>query len=356
MFYIEEAETHSSNNGHRVYKIKKGDTLESVARELNIDARELRRYHNIYCDIPDLIEADFKSHLKVVILAPEKSISSKEEVIEKKPKKVSLGENYRLPFLPGGTKKKYKVQYTTEVGEEVDVIEMEVKVKWLASDNNNFHLFKIDRKSIHINNKIPDTVMDELAAKTAEVLYPLKIVVDESGKWIDIYNYNDIENRWRNKKKEILDYYEGEVAEKYIDHADIALQSTATLFTYLASDYFLRAFFNGIHVGYTADYSFNNQVSFPLEKGEESTFNVEQKIDSFLDESYLIKVEQKGEYVDSGAESNFGFDPWKGNYNATYFLDSDSYCIEKINMQCSVDYDDPVRVGITIETLKKEEV
>lgn len=354
MYYIEESEI-ASHDKHRTYKIKKGDTLNSVALELGIEDRELRRYHNIYCAIPDLIEADFKSHLEFLILAPEKSADAIEDKVEKKREKVSLGNDYKLPFVPGGIKNIYKVHYTTEVGEEIDTIEMEVSVKWLATDKNNFHLFEINRQSIYVNNEIPDTVMDELSAKTAEVLYPLKIVVDGLGKWIDIYNYNEIESRWKDKKNEILDYYEGEVTENYIDHTEAALASAVTLFKSLSSDYFLRAFFNGIHVHYTADHLFKNEVLFPLEKDEESLFKIEQNINPFLDESYLVKVEQKGDYVDAGSEASFGFDPWTGNYNATYLLDSDNYSIEKVNLECRIDYDEPIQVTIVIERLKKEQ-
>ncbi|MFB9110647.1 LysM peptidoglycan-binding domain-containing protein [Flavobacterium gyeonganense] len=353
MYYIEEAEV-SFHGRHRTYKVKKGDTLESVSLELGIAASELRRYHNIYCEIPDLIEADFKRHLEFLILAPEKSEAEILEAEVKTKQKVSLGKEYKLPFLPQEISKEYKVQYTTEVGDQIDTIEMEVGVKWLASDKNKFHLFEIRRQSIHINNEIPDTVMDELAAKTAEVLYPLEIVVDESGKWIDVHNYSEIINRWEGVKTEILDYYEGEVIQIYIDHTECALENIDTLLKSLASDYFLRVFFNAIHIGYTANYEFKNNVSFPLEKDEESLFEVEQKIDPFLDESYLVKVEQKGDYKDSESEANFGYDPRKGYYNATYLLDKDSYWIEKIKMECSIDYDDLIKISISVESLEKQ--
>ncbi|MEP7094399.1 MAG: LysM domain-containing protein, partial [Flavobacterium sp.] len=160
MYYIEESEM-SEYDKHRTYKIRKGDTLQSVARDLGIDAQELRRYHNIYCRIPDLIEADFKSHLELVILAPEKKEAKTDAEIEKKLKKVSFGNEYRLPFLPERTNKNYKVQYTSEVGDEVDVTEMNINVKWLAVDKNKYHLFEINRASdIYINGKVPDTKMN----------------------------------------------------------------------------------------------------------------------------------------------------------------------------------------------------
>lgn len=354
MYHIDKPEE-STYDKFRTYKIKKGDTLASVARDLGVEADELRWYHNMYCEIQDLIEADFKSYSQFLILAPEKYIEDQKEKEEKKGKKVTLASNHILPFVADRINKDYKVQYTTVFGDQVDTIEMETSVKWLATDKNSFHLFEINRNAIKVNNEVPDTVMDELAAKTAKVLYPLKIVVDNTGKWIAVYNFDEIENRWKDTKEEVLDYFEGEVTENYIEHTEYALENSETLFDSLASDYFLRTFFNGIHVGYTANFSFKNEVFFPLEKDEESKFEVEQKINTLLDESNLIKVEQIGHFVDDGTEASFGFDPWKGNYKAFYFLDEDTYCIEKVNLECNIEYDEAIKVIIQIESIKKEE-
>ena len=354
MYYLEESEG-SPYNKHSTYKIRKGDTLNSVALELGEEARELRRYHNIYCPIADLIEADFKSHLEFLILEPEKDKTSKKEEIEKKPEKVSFGDNYKLPFLSGNVKKEYEVSYTTEFGDEIDILELKVSVEWLAEDKNGFHLLEINRgKDIYINAKAPDTVMEELDARTAEILYPLKIVVDESGKWIDIFNYNEIVARWKHIKREILDYYESEVTDNHIDAIEYALEDSDTLLATLSSDYFLRAFFNGIHVAYTASFSLEDKISFPLEKSKEAVYTIEQKVSPYLDESGFIKVEQKGDYVDTEFNKLYRHYQFKGNYNAVYYLNANTYCIEKLNLECFIDGDEMIKATIVIEPLKKE--
>ncbi|WP_163411318.1 peptidoglycan-binding protein LysM [Flavobacterium ajazii] len=353
MYYIEESEKPAYTK-HRFYEIKKGDTLESVAVELGFDAHELRRYHNMYCDISDLIEADFSRHLEFLILTP---VKSEDEVINKKPKKVSLGKNYRLPFTPEQTDESYKVKYTYECGDEIDVTEMKISVKWLASYKNKYHLFEINRASdIYINGKMPDTLMDGLAAKTAEVLYPLKIVVDEFGKWIDIYNHDEIESRWGKIKSEILDYYEGEVVENYIKHTEDTLKSSERVLTSLRSDYFLRTFFNGLHVGYTANYEFERDLLFPLQKETESVFRVQHKMAPDLDDAGNIKIEQKGNYTDSGFGFLYGNAHLKVNYNAVYFLNSDTYTVEKVNLEWNIDNAEPVKTAIEIELLKRDKV
>lgn len=351
MYYVNESQV-PSHSKHLTYKIRKGDTLESVANTLGIEAQELRRYHNIYCEISDLIEADFKRHLEYLILAP---VQSAGDAVEKKPKKVSLGNDYRLPFSPEQMDESYKVKYTSEAGGEIDVTEMKISVKWIAADINKYHLFEINRSSdIYINGKMPDTMMDGLAAKTAEVLYPLKIVVDDFGKWIDIYNYTEIDSRWGKVKREILDYYEGEVVEAYIRETEYPLSSSERLLAVLRSDYFLRTFFNGIHVGYTADYGFQKDLLFPLEKETESIFSVQHKMAPNLDDAGFIKIEQKGDYVDSGFGFMYDYAPSKVNYNAVYFLNSDTYTIEKMNLECDIMNHEPIKTTIVIELFENK--
>ncbi|MBZ4043835.1 peptidoglycan-binding protein LysM [Flavobacterium hibisci] len=349
MYYIEESEKPAYTK-HRFYEIKKGDTLESVAVDLGFDAQELRRYHNMYCDISDLIEADFSRHLEFLILAPTRN---EDEEVNKKPKKVNLGKNYRLPFTPEQVDQIYKVKYTYDAGDEIDVTEMKMSVKWIASDKNKYHLFEISRASVvYVNGGIPDTMMDGLAVKTAEVLYPLKIVVDEFGEWIDIYNHAEIESRWGKIKSEILDYYEGEVVEKYIKHTEDTLESSERVLSSLRSDYFLRAFFNGIHIGYTADYEFEKDLSFPLQKETESVFRVQHKMAPNLDDAGYIRIEQKGNYTDSGFGFLYGNAHLKVNYSAVYFLNSDTYTIEKMNVECNIEKVQSIKTTIEIELLK----
>lgn len=358
MYFLDKSEESEESvyDKHLTYKVKKGDTLQSVADELGVDAYELRRYHNIYCPLPDLIEADFKSYLKFVILASEETKTKRKEEILKKSKKVIFGSDYRIPFIAEKITESYKVKYTIEVDSVVNETEIIIDVRWLATDKNKYHLFEINRgNEIYVNGLPPDSMISELGAKTAEVLYPLKIVVDEFGEWIDIYNYDEIESRWEIIKKEVLDYYEGELTEAYIDSIERTLRSSDTLLKSLRSDYFLRTFFSGIHVKYTADYSFKNEISFPLENEEEAIFEVQQKISPILEDSDFIKIEQKGHYVDSLSHSIlYGYTSSKVKYRSSYSLNSETYALEKMNVECHIESNEYERKTIVIETFLQE--
>ncbi len=49
------------------YQVKRGDTLESVAGQLGISAEALKRYHNTYCDLKNLIGSDFRGVQEIMI-------------------------------------------------------------------------------------------------------------------------------------------------------------------------------------------------------------------------------------------------------------------------------------------------
>jgi hypothetical protein len=341
----------------RTYKIRKEDTLQSVSQELGIEAKELRRYHNAYCLLADIIEKDFKHYSKFLILAPEDYVKKTNTIIEKKPKKVGFGENNKLPFLPRGICKDYSVEYTFEVGNQIDTMGMAVRVKWLATDDNKYALFEIKRSiNLFIDNNEPDRIMDELGARIVDVLYPLKIVVDEFGKWVDIHNYKEIVSRWESKKNEVFNYYKKDVkvTQQLIDFAEDALKSSDQLFTSLSSDYFLWSFFNGIHTCYTADYLFEEEISFPLKKNKELPFKVEQKINPFLNEEGFIEVEQKGDYLNLEKGMDFSSKLWNGKYKALCCLDSHSSFIETMNLECSIDYEEPIKISLIVQSLKKD--
>lgn len=349
--YIDESDL-SFYGKFRTYKISKGDTLQNVALKLGIDVIKLRSYHNMHCKDADLIREDFKRYTKFLILAPEKSALAINNLEEEKPKKTNLGKDNKLPFLPRGISRDYSAAYTFEVDGEIDTMEMAVRVKWIATDSNNYNLFEITRSlNLFIDDNAPDKMQDDLSSKIVAVLYPLKIVVDEFGKWIDIYNYDEIVSRWKAKKSKILEYYGGEVVEAHIEETEYILGNSKRLMESLCLDYFLNVFFNGIHVAYTADYEFQNDLIFPLEREIEAVFHVQQKIAPNLNDKGLIKIEQQARYVDSGYGFLYRYTPSKVNYNAVYFLNSDNYMIEKINFELNTENDKPIKTTIVIEFL-----
>ncbi|TRX30899.1 hypothetical protein FNW52_19490 [Flavobacterium sp. ZT3R18] len=363
-FYIPDRD----EEDHDKYFIKKGDTIKSVAEELGKEWQVLRIYHNNHCIADaDVINADFPSHLKFLLLKPIK-LQANGEPEEVPLKKAVLGSGFRVPFHHVRGKNKYGVIYTVENGEQVHTLKYEVSVNWVATDKNGYSFFEIDRLSkVYINDVEADTIADELAEKTSSVLYPLEVVVDQEGEWIDIHNLEAIKQRWETKESEILEAYPGEETEKYLAHYAKNLKSNQTLAAVLSNDWFIRSFFNGIHTEYTKKLTFEGYTYFPfIAKSDDLIFNIEQKIDEYLDENDLLNIDLKGVLDDAPMKTDLEYEldlpihslsdqKVVGSYRAKYFLNPNNYTIQTLFIECAIALDIPQKYTVMVSNLNEKE-
>ncbi|WP_409415789.1 hypothetical protein [Flavobacterium sp. PS2] len=363
-FYVAER----NDDTHDRYFIEKGDTFESVAKKLGVEWQTLRTYHNIHCVADeDVINANFPSHLKSLLLRRVKlQINGEPEEIPLK--KAVLNKGHKIPFNHVTIKNKYGVMYTIENGEQIDTLKYEVSVNWITTDNNGYSLFEIDRLSkIYINDTEADLVADELAEKTSSVLYPLRVVIDQEGEWMDVHNYEEIEERWQIRKNEILENYPGEQTIKYLTLFEKNLESNQTLSLVLANDWFIRSFFNGIHTDYTSKLAFKGYTYFPfIAKSDDLIFDIEQKVDEYLDENDLININLKGVLDEKRMKTEFenelghsskslSSQETTGSYRAKYFLNPNNYSIQTLFIECTLALDIPQKYTVVVSNLKEKE-
>jgi hypothetical protein len=363
-FYVAER----NEDAHDKYPIKIGDTTKSISEELGIEWQTLRTYHNIHCIADeDVINADLPSHLKFLLLKPIRLQTNGEP--EQEPlKKTVFGKGFRIPFNRVTVNNKYGVMYTVQDGKQVDTLKYEVSVNWLATDENGYSFFEIDRPSkLYINDTEADLIANELAEKTSSVLYPLQVVVDQEGEWIDIHNFKEIKERWEIKEIEILQDYPGEYTKKYLALYEKNLMSNQTLTSVISNDWFIRAFFNGIHTEYTPELAFKGYTYFPfMAKNDDLIFNIEQNVSEYLDENDLINIDLKGVLDDNRMKTDFEYElghssqtilnqETTGNYRAKYFLNPNNYSIQTLFVECSITLDTPQKYTIVISNLNEEE-
>jgi hypothetical protein len=347
---------------HKIYTIKNGDTLNSVSKYLGINPQEIRVYHNIHCKLNDLIENDFPKKLTTLLLSP--FIEEKKEDFDDVLKTVKFGADFKLRFKPTYTKTNYDVRYTIGTGDQMSTMKYEVSVQLKEQEQKAFHMFEIERvSSIYINDKEASTIKDKLVEKVSSLLFPLQIVVNDNGKWMDVYNFKEIQERWESKKQEIVNEYGWELTEKYFVLSEKSLQSRQNLREFLQNDWFLATFFSGIHCKYTHELTFKNSAFFPLLANTKPLeYKVDQKIDKSLDDNNLINIEQKGILIDGRSkadfENNISFPHYllmnestekvKGDFRSKYYLSPNYNLIESLFFECSIDLDVPKKVEVMI--------
>ena len=358
--------TEPSYKDYLTYKIKKGDTLLSVAKELNIDAYLLRTYHNRFCPLTDLIEAEFPHKLEYLILAPEETEISDNER-EKQRKKVVFHEApFKISLNDAQVNNSYGVVYTIENGNETHEIKQQLKVRWKAKNENGYYFFEVTRiGKVYINDTAASTMAEEIAEKASAALYPLLVVVDQNGKWVYINNFNQIEERWHETKKQIQKYYKGDHVEKYLSIYDRNLEDSDTLYLSLSKDWFLNAFFNGIHTQYPHSLSIQKEIDFPLiAKTENIKYLVDQKLDDRLDVDNFLVVNINGKLYDERTKTDFENElnlPVKeysdqkavGSYSAKYFLNPQDYVPESIFISCNLELDVLQKYSVSIANLNE---
>lgn len=360
MSYIPEP----SYTDYLTYTIKKGDTLTSVAKKLGIDSYVLRAYHNKFCPLQDLIEADFPSWLEYLILPPPEIELSDEEKEKNRKKIVFHDAPFKMSLNNAQVSNSYGVLYTIENGSETHTIKQEMSVEWKAKNENGYYFFEVTRiGKVYINDTAASTMAEEIAEKASAALYPLLVVVDQNGKWIYINNFNQIKERWQETKKQILKYYKGDHVEKYLSFYDRNSEDSDSLYISLSKDWFLNAFFNGIHTQYPPSLSIQKEIDFPLiAKTENIKYLVDQKLDDRLDVDNFLVMDINGKLCDDRTKTDFENElqiPVKeyseqkavGSYRAKYFLNPEDYIPESIFISCNLELDVPQKYSVSISNL-----
>lgn len=353
-----------SYDNYLTYEIKKGDTLENVAAQFGIEPQRLRSYHNFRAPIEDAIRHTFPSHLKLLIIEPEKVELTEEEKEQNRKAVVFNDGSGKLSLNYAQEDRTYGVISTIENGNEIITLKENIRVQWKAK-NQGYHFFEVSRtQPVYINNTAAATMAEDIAEKAAKALYPLIVVVNKDGKWIHINNLAHIQERWIETKKQLRKYYKGSITEKYFALYNKNLESSDTLFLALSKDWFLNAFFNGIHVQYPENLSLQREITFPfLAKNDAIKYKVEQKLDEYLDVNTLILLDINGELNDNRSKTDFENalnipvkeyteDKATGFYRAKYFLNPNNYLPEALSVSCTLALDIPQKYSITIANIK----
>ena len=355
-------------NKYNLHIVQKGDTLQSVAKQYYTTPEELRRYHNNYCKLPDLLGTEI-THQKELIVPKQKQEGTVEEVPqEKERKKVSFAPNNNLVYSPVNTHYKYGVMITLENGEEKNELKYETSVKWVQK-HGDYHIFEIDRTSkIYINEEETNDIADTLAYETSKVLFPMHLMVDEDGNWEEVAKYNKYPERWKTVKKHLQKEFEGEMVENYFQKIEKILETPEHINFYLLGDFFLRTLFLGYCFNYGKDFTAEKHITFPIiENGIEPRYKIQAKTDPYLDEYNLINIEMEGILDDERSQADFiNGNPFAfeieekdkkiesfGNFLVKAFLNPNSSIPEAIYLECSIDLEETKKVSVVIANLSE---
>ncbi len=351
----------------KTYKLKSGDTLASIAKQMLVSEASIKSYHNIHAHPNDRISNELPNHLTEIFVSPSITLPYFNNDTPLVPVvKYSTGHN--LPFKAVKDKVHYTVCYNIITGDKVENMSVELSVEDKEQDQEGNHLFEVNKISkTYINGEEPNSIADELADKVSALLYPIAVVVNKKGKWIDIYNYTSIKERFEKGKAAVLDEYTGEWAKKYIALCEQSLSSKDILKRSFENNWFLNSFFSELYVSYTVNLSFEKNIHFPLIPHIKSVdYSITQKINEYLNEFELIEIEQKGILIDERSIADFENEqnyPYygvgnknqpktTGHFESKYYINPNTNTIDSLFLECSINLNTVKKVIIIIS--KKE--
>ena len=348
---------------HKLHIVQKGETLQSIAEKYHISVEALRRYHNTYCELSDLIEEKLTHHKKIFIpqVVPENTNENIATTTVKKP---------ILSYAPHHCRYQYGVTITIEEAGKKDELKYEVGVKWVQK-YEEYHIFEIDRNSkIYINEEETNLIADVLAYKTSKVLYPMHILVSDKAELVDIATYNKYRERWKTVKEEVLKEFTGEVVTSYLKKIEDVLKEPSLLMLYLSGDFFLRTLFLGYSENFTQNNIFEKDIHYPIvENAKEPNYKAQLKLAETLDEYNLLHIEIKGSLDDKRSKEDFinGYlfpneeegvigTKSEGQLYGSYFLNPNNGMPEALQLEVSIGLATEKKVTVMIANTVDEKI
>ena len=332
------------------YEIKQGETLQDIAAFFSISVDTLIRFHNIYAVGNESIGSKLPPQLSFLYVAP-----YLEEKVNIDKTKIELESGQVLQLKPPKTTTHFGVSYNVTENEEETEIKFETSVTFLKRAGN-FFLFEVSRSpEQYINTEIANSFLDELASQCGQVLYPLQVITDASGTWLEVNNHEDIMARWEETRKRLEEYYEGDWCKNYLDETALVISSKENVVASLQNDWFLASFFSGIFINYYMEGEkyeklANKTIAFPiLPHINPVTYSGLIQIEKYLDEYNMGQIEFNGILTDERSKEDFvnlanhpyyttdeGGTQATGGLKIRYFLNAKNW-IETLYLSCELE-------------------
>ncbi|WP_336690145.1 MULTISPECIES: hypothetical protein [unclassified Chryseobacterium] len=300
-----------------VHFILSGETLESIAEEINLENPEyLKEFHNTHCAREDFIYDNLVPRKKLLIpdIHKIKEYNSRNDAPFK-----DLKLNPEIPFHPENLARIYTVESreTEEnaLEEKENALSYTVSVKWIRKEGNNhiFHLFK--------NNffEKSGTMMADLASESIRSLNPFEVKTDDKGRVVFISLTKETTDHFNTIKERLTDLFPDKYAKLYLDEFERVVLNPSLFYSRMKEDIFIKNYFADLRNSFTNGKSYLTQSI-----GEENTeIQLQQKVEDSEDHEIILR--QNINSHENGLD-----------FAGKYILDKDSGLVKEIEISYSI--------------------
>ncbi len=342
----------NSKEDYSIYKLKKGDTLASVAVYFEKTQDEIKGYHNLFFPYEQHIISDFPENLSQLYVYPQ--LHFKAMGIAQ-----HLAQDQFLIQRKSNTMSNYTVQYRTVEGEKIITIDFEISLEHQKQFNEG-HLYTINKIApTTLNGEYFTNDTEEVKEKILDAVYPIEVMVNNDGTWHEVLYDKKVMNRFATAKKEILEFYQGETVQDLLDHAQKVLADEESFKELFAHNWLLDTLFSNVYRYYNPLVPIKEKLHFALlNHAKPLSYIVEQKVEEYREESKTIIISKKGLLNDPRTRSQFeteveelhydntGEKEAKGSFEQKITLNLQTFATESIYLRSDIELQTPRSVEI----------
>lgn len=214
-------------------------------------------------------------------------------------KKVAFDKGFSLTFGSSNQKRRYGFCYENfENNILKNQIHYEIEIHFLDDNFGHNCIFEINRKQFYINNKIPNSKIEQIAEKAAQTIFPLRVRMKPNGEIEEIQTNSSSKKRWQSVKEDILKYYRGETISKVISKIEATLLNDDLLKQSIYQNWFFHLYFKPLYVDYTSKLRFKQIWESPVFGNQFIEYGVVHSIKDHYDADDKININANGISID----------------------------------------------------------
>lgn len=236
-----------------VYKVKQGDTLESIARRLSINPKDLMEFHNKRCATNRWVWSNNLWELKEMIV-PINYLTPRQQY--DKECKDRPSERIAHTFY----KDKYAVKEEITV-EEVKCVDISYDLI-LSFFGHYKNVLSLTKENFKKQGRKLALKTELLAQACYDSVQPISYALNERGRTVGLYQYEELVKRYEKNKLGIEGLYIGRIANSYIGQFNNTVMNHEQFYQKLSTTILHQALFPKIN-WFIVNREFEDHFSLP---------------------------------------------------------------------------------------------
>ena len=196
-----------------IYEVKPSDTLSKIGSGIGMTGDEVRDFHNANCEQHGMMYFNSLIGIEKIIL-PKNYKSAAQIKMENSnavPARILSPEFYAETY---DAVESYESDFENrlEISYSIDIQLTKIEENHVKSFVASVHCYNFKK-----NGQKPDDKMSELSIACAETIAPINFIISEEGTIFGIFEFEKLLKTFEEKRKDLEDFYIGEVSQKYMD-------------------------------------------------------------------------------------------------------------------------------------------